>query len=53
MRNAMIFSSLLFFAAYFIITPLWGNNGLWFSFILYLLGRGVLQTIWAKKALNV
>jgi len=53
MRNAMFLSSLLFFAAYFIITPLWGNNGLWFSFILYLLGRGVLQTIWAKKALNV
>lgn len=53
MRNAMIFSSLLFFASYVIITPLWGNNGLWFSFILYLLGRGVLQTIWAKKALNV
>lgn len=53
MRNAMILSSLFFFAVYFIITPLWGNNGLWFSFILYLLGRGVLQTIWSKKALNV
>lgn len=53
MRNAMIISSILFFASYFIMTPLWGNNGLWFSFILYLLGRGVLQTIWAKKALNV
>lgn len=53
MRNAMILSSLLFFAVYFIITPLWGNNGLWLSFILYLLGRGVIQTIWSKKALNV
>ncbi|MBK5194607.1 MAG: MATE family efflux transporter [Proteiniphilum sp.] len=53
MRNAMIFSSVLFFVCYFIMTPLWGNNGLWFSFILYLLGRGVIQTIWAKKALNV
>ena len=53
MRNAMVFSSLLFFATYFIMTPLWGNNGLWLSFILYLLGRGVIQTIWSKKALNV
>jgi MATE family multidrug resistance protein len=52
MRNAMILSSLLFFASYFIMVPLWGNNGLWLSFILYLLGRGVLQTIWSKKALR-
>ena len=53
MRNAMIISSLLFFVCYFIVTPLWGNNGLWLSFILYLLGRGVLQTIWSKKALKL
>ena len=52
MRNAMIFSSLLFFASYFALTPVWGNNGLWFSFILYLLVRGVVQTFWAKKALT-
>lgn len=53
MRNAMVFSSMLFFASYYIMTPLWGNNGLWLSFILYLLGRGVIQTIWSKKALKV
>ena len=53
MRNAMILSSLLFFVSYFIMTPLWGNNGLWLSFFLYLLWRGVIQTIWSKKALNV
>ncbi len=52
MRNAMIVSSLLFFVAYFALTPAWGNNGLWFSFILYLLVRGVVQTFWAKKALT-
>lgn len=53
MRNAMIFSSVVFFAAYFIFVPLWGNNGLWFAFILYLSVRGITQTIWAKKALFV
>ena len=53
MRNAMIFSSILFFACFFLISPHWGNNGLWLSFILYLLGRGVIQTIWSKKALKV
>lgn len=52
MRNAMILSSAVFFACYFIMTPLWGNNGLWMAFILYLLVRGVTQTIWAKKALQ-
>lgn len=52
MRNAMILSSLLFFVSYFTLTPTWGNNGLWFSFIFYLLIRGVVQTVWAKKALN-
>lgn len=53
MRNAMIISSLLFFICYYIATPHWGNNGLWLSFILYLLVRGVIQTIWSKKALHV
>ena len=52
MRNAMVLSSLLFFVSYFSLTPIWGNNGLWFSFILYLLVRGVVQTFWAKKALT-
>ncbi len=51
MRNAMIFSSIVFFACYFISVPLLGNNGLWLSFILYLSIRGITQTIWAKKAL--
>lgn len=50
MRNAMILSSIVFFAAYFILAPLWGNNGLWFAFILYLFVRGATQTLWAKKA---
>ncbi len=51
MRNAMIFSSLTFFACYYITTPTMGNNGLWLSFILYLSVRGITQTVWAKKAL--
>lgn len=51
MRNAMIFSSIAFFASYYITTPLLGNNGLWLSFIIYLAIRGLTQTIWAKNAL--
>lgn len=53
MRNAMIFSSILFFISYFLISPRWGNNGLWFSFIIYLLSRGVTQTLWARRALKI
>lgn len=53
MRNAMILSSAVFFVSYFITTPVWGNNGLWLSFILYLFVRGAAQTVWAKKALEV
>lgn len=52
MRNAMILSSAVFFTCYFIMTPLWGNNGLWLSFILYLFVRGATQTLWAKRALR-
>ncbi|MDO5663846.1 MAG: MATE family efflux transporter [Bacteroidia bacterium] len=51
MRNAMIFSAVIFFACYYITTPSMGNNGLWLAFILYLSIRGIAQTIWAKKAL--
>lgn len=51
MRNAMIFSSAVFFACYFVAVPLWGNNGLWLAFILYLSVRGIAQTVWAKRAL--
>ncbi len=53
MRNAMILSSILFFGSYLIMNPLWGNNGLWLAFILYLFSRGVTQTIWAKRALRL
>lgn len=51
MRNAMVISALAFFAFYYITLPSMGNNGLWLSFIVYLTLRGIMQTIWAKKAL--
>lgn len=51
MRNAMIVSAVAFFVFYYLTIPWMGNNGLWLSFIMYLLLRGIMQTIWAKKAL--
>lgn len=51
MRNAMILASFLFFAVYYPLKPVWGSNGLWLAFILYLTVRSVTLTLWARKAL--
>ena len=49
MRNAMIISTIIFFSCYFLLRPLWGNNALWFSFIVYLAARGITLTLMSKK----
>src|SRR5690606_32687936 len=49
MRNAMILASVIFFISYFLFTPLWGNNALWLSFIIYLAARGITLTFMARK----
>ncbi len=53
MRNAMILSAISFFVCYYATRSFLGNNALWLSFILYLSVRGIIQTLWAKKALNL
>ncbi len=53
MRNAMILSAISFFVCYYSTKSILGNNALWLSFILYLSVRGIIQTLWAKKALNL
>jgi MATE family multidrug resistance protein len=49
MRNAMIIASIIFFVSYFLLIPIWGNNALWFSFIIYLAARGITLTFMARK----
>ena len=50
MRNTMIFSTfLVFLPSYYLLAHLWGNHGLWLSMILFVLARGISQTILAKK----
>ncbi len=45
----MLISSFLaavfFFITYFVCFPLWANHGLWMAFIVYMLSRGIIQTI--------
>lgn len=47
-RRMLITTSLagvVFFLGYIVLFPWLGNHGLWISFLLYLLSRGLLQTI--------
>ncbi|HTN68981.1 MAG TPA: MATE family efflux transporter [Dysgonamonadaceae bacterium] len=53
MRNAMVLSSMSFFICFYVTKPFFGNNALWFSFIVYLSVRSLIQTLWAKKALKL
>ncbi|MCD8044890.1 MAG: MATE family efflux transporter [Tannerellaceae bacterium] len=45
MRNSMFAAVACFFLSYYLLYPIYGNNGLWFSFVLYLFMRGVMQTV--------
>ena len=42
----------LFFAAYALLFPLYGNDGLWISFLLYLAGRGIVQCFCFPKVVR-
>ena len=52
MRNAMVLSAITFFVCYYSTKSHLGNNALWLSFIIYLSIRGIIQTLWARKALE-
>lgn len=49
MRNTMILSALLvYLPAYYILSPLMGNHGLWLALMLFMVARGVSLTFFAK-----
>ncbi len=43
MRNSMFVAAASFFAIYYLLYNLWGNNALWLAFIIYLAMRGIIQ----------
>lgn len=53
--RAMLLSSvvaaILFFAGASLLMPCWGNHGLWFSMVVYLLARGMVQTVVYRRRL--
>lgn len=43
MRNTMFGAALVYMIAYYGLTPLYGNHGLWLALIAFLIARAVLQ----------
>ncbi len=54
MRNSMlIVTMLIFFPAYFLLQPVAGPHALWIALLLFMAGRGVMLTLFAKKNLEI
>ncbi|OCG17591.1 hypothetical protein A9G24_02950 [Gilliamella sp. App6-5] len=51
-RDSMILSLILWLISQYICVPIWDNNGLWLSYILFSLGRTLFLVIWIKKSKN-
>lgn len=49
---SMFVGTVVFFASCFLLFPLYGNDGLWVSFLLYLLGRGLTQCVTFRRVIN-
>ena len=53
MRNSMIVSTAAYFAVFYALRPLIGNDALWLSFTLYMLLRGVLQYFMSDRLASI
>jgi MATE family multidrug resistance protein len=49
MRNAMLVSLALYLATYFAFRHVWPVHGLWIALLLFLLFRGLIQSIYFRK----
>lgn len=52
MRDTIFAAMVLFFACYYSLSPFFGNDALWFSLILFLLGRGLFQAFFINKLIK-
>lgn len=54
MRNTLLISTLLIFLpAYYFLEPLYGNHGLWMAIMLFMISRGLLLSLFAKKSIYI
>ncbi len=49
MRNSMIVSTAIYYATYFIFSPMIGNNALWLAFLLFMFLRGMVQYLMTRR----
>lgn len=49
MRNTMLLSTVTFVGSYYLLQNIWGNHGVWLAMIIFVLARGISQTLLAKK----
>ena len=52
LRNTVFAATALFFACFYTLSPLFGNNALWISFLIFLFSRGILLYLYSNR-LNV
>lgn len=51
LRNTILISSfVIFLPAWYFLTPIYGNHGLWIAFQLFMLCRGITMSFMAKNA---
>ncbi len=54
MLQSSFVAAAVFFACVCFLIPLWGNHGLWIAMLIYLLMRGMVQTvIFYKRVVNI
>ena len=49
MLISSVVATVLFFSLWYFLFPIWQNHALWFAFIVYILARGVVQTVLFRK----
>lgn len=52
LRNSMLIATSVFFAIYFSLGWLWGNDALWIAFLFFLITRGFVQWLSTLKVLK-
>ena len=49
MRDGMLLSTLLFILTAILFVSIWGNHGLWFAFIVFMILRGLILALWYPR----
>ena len=53
MRNSMVWATIIFFAVYYSLLPVIGNDALWLAFTLYIIFRLILQYFMADRLRDI